>query len=236
MEAFFQSSMVLGFAFPKEQLADLVPECLELDVFDDKWAFVAVAMVQTKNMRPKGFPKLLGRDFFLMGYRIFVRYKTSSGRKLRGLYILKSDTDSFLMKVAGNLMTDYHYHFIDATVSEKSGCITVDAPSAGFAVSLQKGEDHFDLPLHSPFADWKEARRFAGPMPFTFTYKEKKKEVLMIEGVRNHWKPKPVKVHRYAIPYLESLGTGGAVLANAFIVENVPYYWEKGIIDPWKPV
>lgn len=94
VEAFFESSIVLTFAFPKEQLVDLIPECLELDTFEEKWGFIAVAMVQTKGMRPKGFPRFLGRDFFLMGYRIFVRYTTSSGRRLRGLYIMKSDTDS----------------------------------------------------------------------------------------------------------------------------------------------
>jgi hypothetical protein len=50
------------------------------------------------------------------------------------------------------------------------------------------------LPEHSPFADWKEARRFAGPLPFTFTYNKDTKEVLFIEGVRQNWTPNPVKV------------------------------------------
>ena len=44
VEAFFESSLVLTFALPKEQLQDLIPECLQLDTFQDKWAFVAVAM------------------------------------------------------------------------------------------------------------------------------------------------------------------------------------------------
>jgi hypothetical protein len=32
----------MTFAFPKEKLQNL-PECLQLDTFQDKWAFVAVA-------------------------------------------------------------------------------------------------------------------------------------------------------------------------------------------------
>jgi hypothetical protein len=67
VEAFFESSLVLTFAVPKEQLKPLIPECLQLDTFNDKWTFVAVAMVQTKDLRPKGFPKFLGNDFFLIG-------------------------------------------------------------------------------------------------------------------------------------------------------------------------
>ena len=71
VEAYFESSLVLTFAVAKEQLHDLIPECLQLDTFQDKWAFVAVAIVQTKNLRPKGFPKFMGNDFLLIGYRIF---------------------------------------------------------------------------------------------------------------------------------------------------------------------
>ena len=99
VEAFFEKSIVVTYAVPKEQLIRLIPECLELDTFQDKWAFLAVALVQTKDLRPKGFPRFLGNDFFLIGYRIFVRYKTNKGKNIRGLYILKSETDNKKMEV-----------------------------------------------------------------------------------------------------------------------------------------
>src|SRR5215467_9828835 len=88
IEAFFESSFVLTYAVPKEQVQHLIPECLELDTFKDRWAFIAVAMVQTKALRPKGFPKMLGNDFFLIGYRLFVRFVSQKGKIFRGLYIL----------------------------------------------------------------------------------------------------------------------------------------------------
>ena len=49
VETHFESSTVLTFAIPKEELQGFIPECLELDTFQDKWAFIAVAMVQTKE-------------------------------------------------------------------------------------------------------------------------------------------------------------------------------------------
>ena len=88
VEAYFESSLVFTFAVPKEELQRLIPDALELDVFQNQWAFVAVAMVQTEDLRPKGFPKILGNDFFLIGYRVFVRYKNEAGKNLRGLYFL----------------------------------------------------------------------------------------------------------------------------------------------------
>mgnify|MGYP003497522576 FL=1 len=93
VETFFKSSLVLTYAVPKEELKNLIPECLQLDTFNDQWAFVAVAMVDTKNLRPKGFPRFMGNDVILTGYRIFVRYIDNAGKRLRGLYILKSETN-----------------------------------------------------------------------------------------------------------------------------------------------
>src|SRR5579859_306750 len=103
IEAFFESSLVLTFAVKKEQLQTLIPECLELDTLNGKWAFVAIALVNTKKLRPKGFPKLLGNNFFLIGYRVFVRYTDKAGKRLRGLYILKSETNKKKMEFMGNI-------------------------------------------------------------------------------------------------------------------------------------
>ena len=45
VEAFFESSLVLTFAAPNEQIKQLIPESLQLETFKDKWAFIAVAIV-----------------------------------------------------------------------------------------------------------------------------------------------------------------------------------------------
>jgi len=113
VETFFESSLVLTFSVPKEELKGLIPECLELDTFNDQWAFVAVALVQTKNLRPKGFPKFMGNDFFLIGFRVFVRYTNKQGKSLRGLYILKSETNKKKMSFFGNIFTHYNYATTD---------------------------------------------------------------------------------------------------------------------------
>ena len=41
---------------------------------------------------------------FFSGYRIFTRYRTTAGRTLRGLRILRSDTDRLSMQLFGNLL------------------------------------------------------------------------------------------------------------------------------------
>ena len=234
VEAFFESSVVLTFAVPKEELQSLIPECLTLDTFLDQWAFLAVAIVQTKDLRPKGFPALLGNDFSLTGYRIFVRYTNTNGKSLRGLYILKSETDKKKMELFGNIFTHYKYTTTDISFSSKDGLMNIHSQISGLNIEAEIVTEDFSLPTNSPFADWKEARKYAGPLPFTFTYDQEKKEVLLIEGVRQNWKPAPLKVINYNVSFLQSLGLKNPVLANAFIIRNIPYHWRKGRIEKWK--
>ncbi len=234
VEAFFESSLVLTFAVPKEELQNRIPPCLELDTFQGKWAFIAVAMVQTKNLRPKGFPSFLGSDFFLIGYRIFVKYHTNAGKRWRGLYILKSETNQKRMELLGSIFTQYKYDTVDIQEVKTPNKIQVSSSKSNFNVEVEE-QENVPLPSKSPFADWKEARRFAGPLPFTFTYQAKTQSVLIIEGVRQNWKPQAVQVTDYHIPFLEELQLNEVVLANAFIIKNIPYHWKKGRIETWKP-
>ncbi len=231
VEAFFESSTVLTFAVPKEQLQDLIPECLELDTFKEKFGFIAVAMVQTKNLRPKGFPKFLGNDFFLIGYRIFVRFTNEKGKRLRGLFILKSETDKKKMEVLGNIFTKYSYTTTDINQSKTNNIIEINSKKSKFNLTILNTFEEIPLPENSPFENWKEARHFAGPLPFTFSYTANDKKVLIIEGVRENWTPNPLKVIDYNFEFLKLLNLSNVVLANAFIIKNIPYQWKKGRIE-----
>jgi uncharacterized protein YqjF (DUF2071 family) len=233
VEAFFEHSVVLTFAFPKEQLAHLIPECLTLDTYQDKWAFIAIALVNTTGLRPKGFPKFMGNDFTLIGYRVFVRYTSNAGKRLRGLYILKSETDKKMMEYLGNLFTHYTYTTTDIVQRQHNGQLYIRSAKSGLDLHINvKGED-IALPAGSPFADWKEARKFAGPLPFTFTYDKQTKKVLIIEGVREDWIPKPIEVISQHISFFDDKALTGGGLANAFIINNIPYYWKKGRTEQW---
>lgn len=234
VEAFFDSSIVLTFAVSKEQLQILIPECLKLDTFQDKWAFIAVAMVQTTGLRPKGFPKFLGNDFFLIGYRIFVRFTNNSGKSLRGLYIIKSETDKKRMEFFGNIFTHYNYTTTDIKKITEGNFSTIYSEKSKFRIEIEQTEREINVPYGSPFSDWRDARKFAGPLPHTFTYNKKDNSILIIEGVRQNWKPEPVKINSYYLNFLNNLNLQNMVLANAFEIKNIHYYWKKGKIEKWE--
>ncbi|MBC9913504.1 DUF2071 domain-containing protein [Chitinophaga varians] len=234
VEAYFESSLVLTYAVPEAMLRPLVPAKLELELFDHQWAFIAVAVVQTRHLRPKGFPEFMGHDFVLTGYRVFVRYTNSQGKKLRGLYILKSETDKRKMEMLGNLFTRYRYTTTDIEVENGADFIHVTSVKSGMDVAVDLTDPDAALPAGSPFNNWKEARRFAGPLPFTFTCNDMSDKVLIIEGVRENWTPRPVAVVAAKVDFMNRPEWKDAVLANAFLIQHIPYYWKKGKVDIWK--
>ncbi|HEX9941150.1 MAG TPA: DUF2071 domain-containing protein [Thermoanaerobaculia bacterium] len=236
VRAFFRHCLVLTYAFPGRVLVPLLAPGLTLDGYRGL-GFLAIAMVQTEKLRPVGVPAALGQDFFLTGYRIFSRFRTAAGRSLRGLRILRSDADRELMVHAGNLLTHYHYAKCDARVREEGGRLEVRIDTGGEAdlhVIADLAGKPAPLPMGSPFPTLQEARKFAGPLPYTFDYEPETHSIVRIQGVRRHWNPEPVAVEVRECTFLERepFARGGGVLANAFHLQDVPYRWERGVREP----
>jgi Uncharacterized conserved protein (COG2071) len=234
MAAHFEQVLVLTYAFPKQALTPLLPPGLELDCFGE-FGFVAIAMVQARSMRPQHLPSCFGRDFFLTGYRTFTRYRTASGRTLRGLRILRSDTDSEKMVRWGNRLTHYNYQKVDVHYTQTESAVDIEIitrdGAADLRVSADLSPERSFLPVGSPFPDVRTARRFASPLPFTFDYEPETHSIVRIEGVRREWNPIPVHVDVLQNSFLqrEPFASASPVLASAFRVEDIDYVWKRGV-------
>jgi hypothetical protein len=234
--AHFDYSLVLTYALSADLLAPLLPPGLELDTFEGS-GFLAIAMVRTRALRPAGIPAFMGRDFFLSGYRIFARHRTADGKIMRGLRILRSDTDSSWMTTFGNLLT--HYHYRKCTVAEQRSpatlSLSIRTAHAEADLELDANLEHppDQPPAGSPFPDLKTARHFAGPLPFTFDYEAATHSLVIIQGVRSHWEPRPVEVAVKRNTFLQAMpfSQGSPRLANAFFIENIPYRWQRGVLE-----
>jgi hypothetical protein len=235
VEAFFRHSLVLTFAYPATLLQRLLPPGLTVDRYDD-YGFLAIAMVQTKRLHPSFLPEAFGVDFFLTGYRVFARLRARPS--LRGLRILRSDTDRRLMALGGNLLTHYGYARCRASVDIVDDRLAIQVESRGRAADLDVVADlksrPAPLPAGTPFRNLEDARRFAGPLPYTFDYEPETHSIVMIRATRSHWEPQPIAVELRKATFLERppFSSVKPVLANAFLVENIPYRWERGQVEP----
>ena len=227
-EAHFDFSLVLAYAMPAPALEPLLPPGLELDRFDDL-GLLAVALVQTRALRPAGWPRALGRNFFLSGYRVFARLR--SRPSIRGLRILRSDANSRVMTWSGNLFTHYRYDLCRARVHRSDHLLTV-AVEGPAPLRIEADLRPIDQPpSSSPFRDLHEARRFAGPLPNTFGWEQETRSLVIVGSSRANWEPVPVAVEVQKLEFLDRFSEYNPRLANAFYVENVDYRWKRGVLE-----
>ena len=237
IDAHFEDCLVLTYAMRPETLVPFLPAGLALDTHRGL-GMLAIAMVQARALRPSGFPRFLGRDFFLAGFRIFTKLDVPGEPARRGLRILQSLTDRPAMRVFGNLLTHYNYGpcHVHRRRTDRGLEIALDTPNgnADLRVSADLSGPALKPPDGSPFADLSEARRFAGPLPLTFDYEAATHSIVVIRGAREHWEPLAVRVEVSMNRFLQRacFRDAGAVLANAFFVSDVSYHWGRGIRLP----
>ena len=239
VRAHFDHSLVLTYALPAHVLEPLLPPGLTLDTYDG-YGFVAVAMVQTRDLRPTFLPRVFGQDFVLTGYRIFTKFRTPAGRTLRGLRILRSDADRALMVAGGNLLTHYNYRKCDASVAATQKALAICIRTPGGAADVDVTADlsaDGNLPADSPFRTLHDARRFAGPLPYTFDYEPQTHAIIAIKGVRENWSPRLVDVDVRQLWFFNREAFAGVtpILASAFHVRDIPYRWLRGVRYPLAP-
>jgi hypothetical protein len=230
--AHFHDCLTLTYAVPADVLRPLLSRGLELDTFRG-YGFVAVALVQAAALRPAGLPGAMGQDFFLAGYRVFTRFRREDGRLIRGLRILRSDTDKARMVAGGNLLTHYNYHRCDAeVVASRAGVrVAIDTPDHGGDLRVSADFAAAALPEGSPFPSLREARPFAGPLPFTFDYEAETDSIIAIRANRANWKPAQVAVKVERMSFFDQPAFRGCtpILAAAFHVSDVDYRWDRGV-------
>lgn len=234
MRASFDFVLSITYAAPAAVLSKFITPGLRLDEWNG-FGFLAAAFVQTRHMRPALLPSFAGASYFFAGYRLFCRYRTVDGRELRGLRILRSDTDARMMATAGNLLTHYNYHVAKVNMQRTGDLLTLRVASRDGVGDAQltaqlAGPADF-LPSGSPFPTAHDARRFAGPMPFTFDYEAETHSIIRVRGARAQWKPRlvPVSIEKLSFLEQETFADVTPILASCFYLEGIDYHWQRGV-------
>jgi hypothetical protein len=239
IETHFDQSLVLTYALPADFLATLLPPGLAVDRYGEN-GFIAVALVDARQLRPRGFPPFLGASFLLSGYRIFVRHRSADGAMRRGLHILRSDTNRRAMALGGNVFTHYRYDRSDMAFlsSPQQLQVTVTTRDHHADLDVVAHLDRGSLPTGSPFEGTNDARRFVGPLPWTLDYERQTDSIIAVRGHRSEWKPRQVEVEVRRATFFDQPKFAGVSiqLANAFYVADIPYHWDRGVRMPAQPV
>jgi uncharacterized protein YqjF (DUF2071 family) len=211
---------------PAEAVAHLLPVPLK-PVTHRGFAFWNIVVSQIRHMRPRGVPDYLGITYWHTAYRLYVRFHPASGEPIEGLYFLRSDCDSSLITLAGNLLTDFRFHQAAIDVREGATTVTIQVESpAAPAYAALRPEVPTERPSYSAFSSLEQAAAFLKykPASITITH-DGMANVMHIDRDEAAWRSKLVHIESASWDFLK----GRPVLPEiCYQVDPIAYQWNRG--------
>ena len=236
MTARFRDLLVITYAFPAPVLEPLVPSALTLDQWEGH-GLLAIALVDMAGLRPSAAPPALGIDASFIGYRIFIRARLAAGRRRRGLYVLRTNVNRWVVLAGTRLLTRYrtaHATILWQREGDRLG-VQVRSPRARSDLRLvaDLGQTPPQPPAGSPFSSWAQARPFAGPLPWTFAPDRGGEGAVTVKGIRNRWDPQPLAIQHAdaALFHRPPFAAATPTLAAAFRLHDLAYTWTAGKVE-----
>ena len=213
---------------PVDSIRALLPPQLA-PVTSEGFAFWNIVVCEIHGLRPAPLPAAVGLDYLHVAYRLHVRAQTESGAVVEGLHFLRSDCDSALVALAGNVVTDFRFHRATVSVSAGASGIAGKIRARGGDADFQLGsETPSSLNPGSLFSSLREAAEWLKYKPFGLSpCDDGAINVVRVARDEAAWRSRLVTVEKARWEFLEPYETA---LELCYEVEPIDYQWERGRI------
>lgn len=228
MRGLLEKCWLFAYQTPAEAVQPLLPPRLE-PVTRQGLAFWNVVVCRVQSLRPAPLPGWPGPAYWHVAYRLYVRFQPQTGEPIEGLYFVRSDCNSRLIGLLGNLLTDYHFHHAAIHVREGTSTrtIQVDSPAASAYVALRP-EVPVELAEYSVFDSLDEASSFLKYKPAGISLRpDGAANIVHISRDEVNWQSVPVHVETAQWDFFAQQR---ARLELCFQVDPIKYRWNRGRI------
>jgi len=228
---------LVNFAVRADVLRNRVPPVFALET-KDGYGFVSAVIARVVAMRPRGVPRLLGRDFDAVVYRVPVCYR-SVGRTVRGVYFLRSDVSDWLLGLGGFWRRLFRAHVSRVSLSRhgivaRFSVVGRDASGGEAFAQFEPPRASQRLPDSSRFATLAEAQESLVELFVAFDYDATSREVTMVRIRRAHWDVRVADAVQVEFDYLHKVAGQDAdafLLDSVLYVPRVPYVWYSPVVE-----
>ena len=211
-----------------------VPSPFELDLYRGS-AFVSLTASRLKDFGVGRIPDALRMNFYQATYRAHVTFTDFRGRRLRGCYFVRSETNSPLMNLTANLLPEFKAHRCSTSsiLIARQGdrlLLTVDSQDdAAGKVVLVLDDSHAleAMPNTSVFPSIQEAYDFIVDFYEAFSYDPDSGDVLILQIDRGDWNIRVLDpIDHYLGFFVDGpFPHGKTQLDSVFYFRNTPYRW-----------
>lgn len=211
---------------PVDDVKDLLPKNLSLVTYQN-YAFWNVVISHIQAMRPKYTPKIFGLDYWHIAYRLYVKFQPLNGETIEGLYFLHSDSNSSLINLAGNLLTNFNLHPASIEIKEQNQTLEIEIKSSSTPAKIVL-EPNIEarLPAHSAFSSLEMAGNFLKYKPNGIAINsDGSANVIHITRCEENWCYQLIEVKSAEWTFFKDKNIKPEV---CYQVEPIDYQWNQG--------
>jgi uncharacterized protein YqjF (DUF2071 family) len=203
-----------------EVLKKVLPYPIEPFTYKGK-AFLSIVISDLHKMHPSFFPKFLGVTFNQIVYRAVVKVNDK-----KGVYFVRSDSDSVFMNFMGNLFSNFKLH--KANINFENELFELDNFDFEKAKIRAKYilKDSKTLPKESIFETIDEATNHLVELFSAFSVRENKTFEVQIK--RTEWEVCIVEDEIMEYEFMQKgtiFNSKSCKIDSIFYIENVDYHW-----------
>ena len=216
--------ILVNFAADPDVIKKIVPSPFSPKIYDGK-SIVGICLIRLKNIRPKGFPDIIGISSENAAHRIAVEWKENNEMK-EGVFIPRRDTSSFINNLAGGRIFPGQHHHSKFDVKEENNHYHVAFENSdGTTVSIDADKTD-SLNQDSIFKNLENASAFFEAGSLGYSPNDKNFDGLKLKTY--NWKVDPLEVSSARSGFFENesiFPKGSIKFDNALLMTWINHEW-----------
>jgi hypothetical protein len=197
----------------------------------DGWAIAGICLIRLEDIRPKGFPRLVGVASENAAHRVAVLWE-EGGTTREGVYIPRRDTGSLMNHLAGGRVFPGEHHRATFEVADTPERLSLEMRSADGQVHLQvAGRPGSALPAGSIFDSVEAASAFLEPGSRGFSATASGQHLDQVVLTTHAWRVAAFDVETVASSWFGDptrFPPGSASFDCALLMRDIAHEWHEG--------
>jgi hypothetical protein len=222
--------LLVNFRVDPEVVQRQLPRSF-LPKLHEGFAIAGVCLIRLEDIRPAGFPVVLGLSSENAAHRIAVVWDDANGPK-EGVYIPRRDSGSVINRIAGGRLFPGEHGAARFKVDDTGDRVSLEMASVDGQVRVEvMGRTVAELPAGSKFRSVAEASSFfeAGSVGYSTTRAGDRLDSVVLQT--DSWKVEPLEIEHVYSSYFADRSLfpeDSAEFDCALVMRDIRYRWRAG--------